>query len=100
MNCRTLPLIILISTLLVACASSATRENTNLTTSSVAKPSAQRSPTRAGNVANSPDWKNERKAWCRMRERQKVARKSASEPIAGTADPYLISVHDEMCRAP
>ena len=93
--CRLLlPVLICLSTLLIAGCAGVTKPQPTTSVASPPTKSAASKPKTA-----SPDWKTDRKTWCRMREQQKAARKSADQSIASTTDPYLISVHDEMCRA-
>jgi hypothetical protein len=51
------------------------------------------------NPTAKPDWVRDRAAWCRRRAQEKLARRSPDDPVGGTSDPYLIAVHDELCRA-
>ena len=90
-----------VSALIVGCSSPATRQTRELPATAVSKRPAQtsfQSRTVASTKTTAPDWKTDRQAWCRMREQQKAARRSADQPIAGTTNTYLISVHDEMCK--
>ena len=89
--------------LAAGCASGGTQQTAAVTTSALAvapvsPPAAAQKP-RPATAVTAPTWKTDRVAWCRMRERQKAAAKSSTDPIGGTTDPYLISVHDQMCQA-
>ena len=46
-----------------------------------------------------PEWISDRAGWCHRRAQEKLARRSPDDPVGGTSDPYLIAVHDELCRA-
>ncbi len=87
-------LLTLVPLLMTGCATTDTRQvatQQSATTANV-KPVTEYRAAR-----KSPDWIQNRTAWCMMREGQKAKRKSSTEPIAGTTNPYLILVHDEIC---
>ena len=94
--------IVLGTLLATGCASGVPQQTAALSTVAVTKaPDSIATPPkpRPAIAVAAPTWKSDRKAWCQMRERQKAAAKSPNDPIAGTTDPYLISVHDQMCQA-
>ena len=84
------------------CAANGWQQQTVASTSVVANspsPSAKASTVKSSTAKKSPNWKSDRRGWCRLREQQKAVARSAKDPIGGTTDPYLISVHDQMCLA-
>lgn len=91
----------LFTLLLAGCASSNTAQqsaSTVATTSKIAPVSMLTAKSKPPPVQAAPDWRRNRPAWCRLREQQKLAAKTSKQQIGGTTDPYLIAVHDEICR--
>lgn len=94
------PLILLLALSVTGCAGSSPIQTGPKTDAAIKPQTKAAAPPVAAKKAihHLPHWQSDRAGWCRMRERQKAARKSPDDRIAGTNNPYLISVHDEMCK--